>query len=73
MQHRRTFTKARITFTAHFVGKRKHDPDNLYVKPMMDALVDAGIIADDNSEVIESVTLKIVTKAKEEMVEIEIL
>lgn len=73
MQHRKNFSKVRITFTAYFVGKRKHDPDNLYVKPMMDALVDAGIIADDNSEIVESVTLKVVIGSKEEMVEIEIL
>lgn len=73
MQHRRTFTKVRLTFTAYFQGKRKHDPDNLYVKPMIDALVQAGIIEDDNSEIVQSVTLKVVTGAKEASVEIEIL
>lgn len=73
LQHRKHFDTARITFTAHFKGKRKHDPDNLYVKPMMDALVHARVIDDDNNEVVQSVTLKVVTGAKEDFVEIEIL
>lgn len=73
LKQKRHFEKVRLIFTAHFIGKRKHDPDNLYVKPMIDALVEANIIADDNSEIVESVTLKVVTGAKEEKVEIEIL
>jgi len=73
LKHRKHFDTIRITFTAYFTGKRKHDPDNLYVKPMLDALVEAGIIDDDNSEIVQSVTLKVVTGSKEEYVEIEIL
>lgn len=73
IQHRRNFEKARITFTAFFKGSRKHDPDNLYVKPMMDALVQAGIFKDDNNTIIQSVTLQVVTGCKEDYVTIEIL
>lgn len=73
LQHRRHFETAHITFTAYFTGKRKHDPDNLYVKPMMDALVQAGILKDDNNEIVKSVTLKVVTEAPEDCVVIEIL
>ena len=73
LKHRKHFDKCRLTFTAHFKGKQKHDHDNLYVKPMIDALVQAGVIDDDNNEIVESVTLKVVTKAEEDFIEIEIL
>lgn len=73
LKNRRHFDKVRVTFTAYFSDKKKRDPDNLYVKPMMDALVDAGVIDDDNHEIVESVTLKVVTKAKEDYIVIEIL
>lgn len=70
---RHRLEKCRLIFTAYFKGKRKHDPDNLYVKPMIDALILAGIIEDDNSNIVQSVTLQCVTEAEEEKVVIEIL
>lgn len=73
LKQRKKFKKVRLVFTAYFKGKRLHDPDNLYVKPMIDGLVAAGIIVDDNNTVVESVTLKVVTGEKTDFVEIEIL
>lgn len=52
------FQKVKITIRAEFKGKAKHDPDNLFVKPMLDGLVKAGIFPDDNGEVIRSLTLE---------------
>lgn len=73
LKNKKHFDRVRVTFTAYFSDKKKRDPDNLYVKPMMDALVDAGIIDDDNNEIVESVTLKVVTKANEDYIVIEVL
>lgn len=51
-------TPARVIVEAHFSDNKRHDPDNLYVKPILDGLVQARIFEDDNGEIIESVTLK---------------
>jgi Holliday junction resolvase RusA-like endonuclease len=47
----------RIIIEAHFKGANRRDPDNLYVKPIIDGMVAAKVIPDDNGEVVESVTL----------------
>ncbi len=53
-----------ITIEAHFKEKNRRDPDNLYVKPLLDALVKIGVLTDDSGDVVESLTLK--TKRKQE-------
>lgn len=48
---------AGITVEAHFKSSRRRDPDNLYVKPILDGIVKAGLLPDDSGEFIGSVTL----------------
>ena len=73
LQNKKKFDKARLIFTAYYKGNRKHDPDNLYVKPFLDGLVQAGMIKDDSNLYVQSVTLKVETGAKSDYVTIEIL
>jgi Holliday junction resolvase RusA-like endonuclease len=47
----------RVLVEARYKGRMRHDPDNLYVKPILDALVDMGILPDDNGEVIKYLVL----------------
>jgi len=48
---------ATVTVEAHFKDGKRRDPDNLYVKPILDGLVQSGMLMDDNGDVIESITL----------------
>lgn len=45
----RPFEKASVVITFYFKDKRRHDADN-YQKFLLDGLVDAGIIIDDDFE-----------------------
>ena len=47
--------KCKIKVTYYFKDKRRHDPSN-YDKFLLDALVEANIIKDDNYDVIEEYT-----------------
>lgn len=40
------------------VGARQRDPDNLYVKPLIDAMRQVGILWDDDSEHVTAVRLE---------------
>ncbi|MBE9515948.1 MAG: hypothetical protein IME93_03105 [Proteobacteria bacterium] len=51
--------------------KRKHDPDGLSVKAVLDGLVQCGILPDDSTEQIKSITYES-HKAEEEKTVIEI-
>lgn len=53
-----------VKIEAHFKDGKRRDPDNLYVKPILDGLVKAGVFADDNGEVIKSITLIAKVKMK---------
>ena len=44
--------KCKIIFSAYFKDKRKHDPDNLLAKNFIDGIVAAGVIPDDNDQVV---------------------
>ncbi len=46
-----------VRIEAHFKNPNRRDPDNLFVKPILDGIVKAGIFTDDNGDVIESLTL----------------
>jgi len=46
-----------VRIEAHFKNGNRRDPDNLFVKPILDGIVKAGIFTDDNGDVIESLTL----------------
>lgn len=47
-----TFSHGRVAIEFEYVQKRRRDPDNLagLVKPIMDALVEAGVLVDDDCE-----------------------
>jgi hypothetical protein len=47
-----------LIFEAHWKGKRIHDCDNVCVKPIIDTLVDRGIIPRDDTRFVKSVTLR---------------
>jgi len=47
-----------IIIEAHFYEKRRRDPDNLYVKPILDGLVRSGLFDDDNGDIIDCLSLK---------------
>lgn len=49
------YEKVKIRVTYYFKDKRRHDPSN-YDKFLLDGLVEANIIKDDNYEVIEEFT-----------------
>ena len=72
-RRRPKFEKCHIILTAHYPTDRKRDPDNLYAKPFIDALVDAKVIEDDNNTIVQSVTLRVVTNAESEFVELELI
>lgn len=64
------FDQARVTIRAGFKGKSRHDPDNLFVKPILDGMVKAGIFPDDNGGVIKALTLIAVNEEKEDTITI---
>ena len=49
------FKKCKMIVTYYFKDKRRHDPSN-YDKMLLDALVEANIIEDDNYNVIKEFT-----------------
>lgn len=49
------YEKCKITVIYYFKDKRRHDPSN-YDKMLLDGLVEANIIKDDNYEVIQEFT-----------------
>ncbi len=59
---------ADIRIEAFFKNSNRRDPDNLYVKPILDGIVKAGILPDDNGEFINSVTLMAKIKAGEDKI-----
>lgn len=63
----------RIIIEAHFKGANRRDPDNLYVKPIIDGMVAAKVISDDNGEVVESVTLIAKRRQERDLIIIEVL
>jgi Holliday junction resolvase RusA-like endonuclease len=62
----------RILVEAHYTGSVRHDPDNLYVKPILDALVDMEILPDDNGEVIRALVLAAKNRMERDQVLISI-
>ena len=52
--------------------KLKHDPDGVSVKAVLDGIVRAGILADDSTEQVKSITFES-RKSKEEKTIIEII
>ena len=50
--------KCELIFTAYYGNNRRHDPDNSCPKAIIDALVEAGFIIDDDCKHIKALTLK---------------
>lgn len=59
-----------IHIIASFKGSNRRDCDNLYVKPIIDGLVFAKVIPDDNCDVIRSVKLTALRNQDEDSVSI---
>lgn len=51
------YEKCKMTITYYFKFNRRHDPGN-YDKILLDALVEANIIKDDNYDVIQEFTTR---------------
>ena len=49
------YKKCKLKVTYYFKDKRRHDPSN-YDKMLLDGLVEANVIEDDNYDVIEEFT-----------------
>lgn len=64
--------KCEITIKYYFKDKRRRDLEN-YLKILMDALVEAKVIIDDNYEVITKMTLIGNVDSKNPRIEIEVL
>jgi Holliday junction resolvase RusA-like endonuclease len=57
---RKEWQKARgiqVAITGRYKGSNRRDTDNLYIKPVLDGLVAAGILSDDNCDVVSKVVL----------------
>ena len=50
--------KCELTFTAYYPNNRRHDPDNSTPKFILDGLVESGMLVDDDSVHLRSLTLK---------------
>lgn len=48
-----------IEIDAYYADNRRHDLDNLFVKPILDVLVERGIIKDDNAKIVRSLTSRV--------------
>lgn len=66
------FEKCEIKIHYYFKDKRRRDLEN-YLKILMDALVEAKVITDDNYEVITKMTLKGDVDSQKPRIEIEVL
>ncbi len=62
---------SRVNITVISYRARRHDPDGVSVKAVLDGIVRLGILADDSTEQVESITFKSI-KSKEEKTIIEI-
>ena len=65
------FKSCKMTITYYFKDKRRHDPSN-YDKMLLDGLVEAHIIEDDNYGVIKEFTTKGEVDKENPRVEIEV-
>ena len=66
--------KCKIEFELFFKDKRKRDLDNYSatIKMILDGLVQAGIIQDDNYSVVEEITIRCGGQAKTEHIKVTI-
>ena len=55
---------------ASWKGKRRHDIDNIILKPVIDQLVSMGVFLDDRIGCIDEITIRGVVNAKEDCLKI---
>jgi len=63
---------SRVNITVTSYRKRKHDPDGISVKAVLDGIVRAGLLPDDSCHEVESITFKSIL-SKEEKTIIDII
>jgi len=64
-------TRVHITVTSY--RKRIHDPDGISVKAVLDGIVRRGLLPDDSTKQVASVTFKSIISKEEEKTVIEII
>lgn len=57
-----------MKIVAYFKNTNRRDPDNLFVKPILDGIVQAGLIPDDSGQYIDSLTLSTKVKSKSDKI-----
>jgi len=60
----------RVNITVISYRKRKHDPDGISVKAVLDGIIRAGILPDDSTKEIRKVTFESILTKDEETTEI---
>jgi hypothetical protein len=67
-KERTKFNTCFITYVCQFKDKRRHDPCNMEIKLFQDGLVKAGVIPDDNSDVVKLLQIIVETGCKQDKV-----
>ena len=57
-----------VSVIAYFKGSNRRDCDNLYVKPIMDGIVFAKLLKDDNCEIVRPLTIDAFTHQPEDKI-----
>lgn len=59
-----------VFIEAEYKGSNRRDTDNLYVKPILDGLVQAGLLKDDNCEIVKFVGISVRRNSESDRVRI---
>lgn len=65
--------KVKLIFEIHYKGNRRHDPDNSFLKPIIDGIVKCGLLRDDSTKEIKEIIIRARVGQKENKVIIDIL
>lgn len=63
----------KLDFEIHYKGKRRHDPDNVNIKILIDGFVKYGIIEDDNCDIVKEIRIRVLNNQKKDKVIIKII
>lgn len=61
-----------VSIDAEYQGSNRRDTDNLYIKPILDGLVAAKVLPDDNCEVVPMVAVRVRRRRESDRVSIRI-
>ena len=67
------FKKVKINATTYFKGNKRHDIDNLCLKPYIDGLVHAKVVRDDNYKIIPELNIKLINNSNKNIVKLELI